>query len=679
MPENLNNTSNRSNRTFLTEIINHFDKLANHIVDPFDENTMLTPEHIIEENLPLTTVTKATKGRTPKVKRNRFFISKELKKRLKKLVTSSDNDDAKKIAEAILKLKYEPESGYNYLGLSDSDFTKISYLDNVRIEKFKDVVNRSFILDRTTKMYHRYASWNGDTNYKKISLYARNFRFSHELEIVHVSEVAKTMEEQNDPNFNSKKTYWHVSSYFAAKQNTFELNNESYEDIENYYIKVKKSNLSRFLSHMEVLGAYSRRYGLYNSRSVGFGIDNAEFAHINAMDNPPDCEYILFTIIKNHYNLFINPIERVVSKLWDPSIRYHTKIGKIVRKIFPNVYNDNEITNFSEEYRKLIVVDKDGFDYKEVSGQDIVFWYNQENAYDSGTLGSSCMRYSKCGSYFKIYTENPNVKLAIILHKNRVKARCLLWKIDNVTYYDRIYYTDNDTNYMLENILTSQNYKNCYNPPNSLGEITIPINHKTLVSYGQYPYIDTFRYYDIERECLTNVEVSGKHYAFCNTHGDFDDNSEATEECYECGSYFPLDELREIEAGRGIYSYGCEECTITTHYGEVILYSESVETIDGFIELIQDATLLYDNQYAVYQDDDVCQYEVGNHFSFNDSRCFHLKYHQYNELDGLYYHPEDSLYNELIEEKEREKEIQENEVNQENQENNLKETTNELL
>jgi hypothetical protein len=676
MPENLNNTSNINNTNFLTQIINHFDESPNGFVDPFGETTMSTPEHIIEENLSLT---KVNKGRTAKVKRNKFFISKELKKRLKTLLDSSDNDDVKKIAEAILKLKYEPESGYNYLGLSDSDFTKISYLDNVRIEKFKNVVNKSFILDRTTKMYHRYVSWNGDTNYKKINLYTRNFRFNPELEIVHVSEVAKTMEEQNDPNFNSKKTYWHVSSYFAAKQNSFELNNESYEDIENYYLKIKKSNLSRFLSHMEVLGTYGRRYSLYNSRSVRFGIDNAEFAHINAMDNPPDCEYILFTIVKNHYNLFISPTERVVSKLWDPSIRYHTKIGKIVRKIFPNIYNDNEITNFSEEYRKLIVVDKDGFDYKEVSGQDIVFWYNQENAYDSGTLGSSCMRYAKCGSYFKIYTENPNVKLAIILHKNRVKARCLLWKIDNVTYYDRIYYTDNDTKYMLENILNSQNYKNCYNPPNGLGEITIPISEKTLVSYGQYPYIDTFRYYDIERECLTNVEVSGKHYAFCNTHGDFDDNSEATEECYECGSYFPLDELREIDAGRCSNHYACGECTILTHAGENILYTEHVETIDNLIEHIHDAILLYDNQYATHQNDQVCQYEVGNHFSFTSSRYFHLIYHEYNELDGLYYHPEDSLYYELIDERERELKIEENEQNQENQENNLKETTNELL
>jgi hypothetical protein len=62
------------------------------------------------------------------------------------------------------------------------------------------------------------------------------------------------------------------------------------------------------------------------------------------------------------------------------------------------------------KYKTAIQIWNDAFDrFEIVSGDDIKKYYNEESYYTtgSGTLGTSCMRYSRCEEYLNIYSK-PN-------------------------------------------------------------------------------------------------------------------------------------------------------------------------------------------------------------------------------------------------------------------------------
>jgi hypothetical protein len=92
-------------------------------------------------------------------------------------------------------------------------------------------------------------------------------------------------------------------------------------------------------------------------------------------------------------------------------------------------------------------VNKSEEDFKIVKGKDIIKWYDISTyAEESGDLGNSCMRHSRCASYLKIYAENPDVCSMLILKSDddHIIGRALIWKIDPDiggadTYMDRIY------------------------------------------------------------------------------------------------------------------------------------------------------------------------------------------------------------------------------------------------
>ena len=116
--------------------------------DPLGSDFIQTTQEIVREeirqnleenNIQLIQLKKEKKEKKIRVKKVKFYMSAELKNRLRTMYhNSADILPAKQIAEALLNLKKVPVDSINYLGLSNDDFTKISYSTPDRIERLKD-------------------------------------------------------------------------------------------------------------------------------------------------------------------------------------------------------------------------------------------------------------------------------------------------------------------------------------------------------------------------------------------------------------------------------------------------------------------------------------------------------------------------------------------------------------
>lgn len=79
---------------------------------------------------------------------------------------------------------------------------------------------------------------------------------------------------------------------------------------------------------------------------------------------------------------------------------------------------------------------------KVISGKEITLAYG--NGADKGTIGNSCMRYSSCSEYFKLYEDNAEM-LIMQDSDGVVTARAMLWRVINsktkeeTKFVDRVY------------------------------------------------------------------------------------------------------------------------------------------------------------------------------------------------------------------------------------------------
>ncbi len=105
--------------------------------DPLDPDYLLSVDKT-EENLSLITQTKPVKARSKKEPTVKFHMSRELRERLTTLKNRQPEENLiTAICNRMLKLTRVPQSCINYLGLSNDDFSKISYLNTDRIERLR--------------------------------------------------------------------------------------------------------------------------------------------------------------------------------------------------------------------------------------------------------------------------------------------------------------------------------------------------------------------------------------------------------------------------------------------------------------------------------------------------------------------------------------------------------------
>lgn len=193
------------------------------------------------------------------------------------------------------------------------------------------------------------------------------------------------------------------------------------------------------------------------------------------------------------------------------------KIGRVIRKILKSMgkldqFSDKDIEDFvniikSEKKKKENVFGN--FDI--VKGEDIRKYYHCKKYLNSkGTLGSSCMRNEEQQDYLDIYVKNPDKIEMVILRSNdnpdKIVGRALLWTLDNhpFKFMDRIYTSyDSDVNlfkdYAIQNRWAYKKAPHIIYPPdyNSSSSIRLIMSVSLKpIHYDEYPYLDTFKFYD---------------------------------------------------------------------------------------------------------------------------------------------------------------------------------------
>lgn len=215
---------------------------------------------------------------------------------------------------------------------------------------------------------------------------------------------------------------------------------------------------------------------------------------------------------------------------WTSTQRFHCKPGTFVGKIFKDVPS-KEIEKFSSLFKSFS--NRGEFSFEVISGDRIIEFYNHEKyASQRGSLGASCMKLARCGDYLDLYTKNPD-KISMLIMKaptQLIIGRALLWNFideisgENVKIMDRIYTIQDDWDFSFKKWATDNEYlyKSKQSWANTLQfenditpqkEIKLSMKLNSYL-YRFYPYLDTFKWIDVEKGILYNYLPD-----------DFDDNN----------------------------------------------------------------------------------------------------------------------------------------------------------
>lgn len=222
------------------------------------------------------------------------------------------------------------------------------------------------------------------------------------------------------------------------------------------------------------------------------------------------------------------------------SNRGRVKMGRVIRKLLPGI-PDKELETLVNSLKS----ETTGYEIKLVKGDDIAKYYRKEscdpNLLSYGTLNSSCMmdKANDKPYIFDIYTKNPeSCQLAIMLNdKGQLVARALVWKVNEIIFadekkakawpdlkwqtygrfskaeaknlyvMDRVYYTKD----WMENAFYKWATQNGFlmrtrDGMSYKGELFYPTLDIKVnkIAYRQFPYLDTFRFYNVKDGILSN-------------------------------------------------------------------------------------------------------------------------------------------------------------------------------
>ena len=246
----------------------------------------------------------------------------------------------------------------------------------------------------------------------------------------------------------------------------------------------------------------------------------------------------------------------------DNSSRVKIRIGRFVRRFLSEqTFVDFSITNkdledFVNLYKSYFTPNKDNLQI--VDGKDIMKWYLEKNytvvlGNRPGSLWNSCMRQKERNIFMELYSINESVcKMLIFLSDDgTLRARALLW--DNVLdkngnvykVMDRIYTVyDHDTflfkSWAKENGYITKLEQNAkteiffdVNGQSMLLELKIKLSNYNL---DYYPYLDTFKYFDLYGGYLCNSPNFIHQYKLVQSDGSLE------RELVEDDGYYDHDE-----------------------------------------------------------------------------------------------------------------------------------------
>jgi hypothetical protein len=586
--------------------------------DPLSAEFNEVAQRIKEETLALLP-RKHSRVAAVKQPKQRFYMSKELRARLQELLKRQLEDNVvATICKRLLNLKMVPLDSINYLGLSNDDYSKISYITPERYERVQgQTFVEKYITNRTRVVINRIES---------TSVYQPDGTRIWRENPRQLIALFQKKDLENDGNKGIKL-----------------VRSKKYNEEES---QKQGTNVYDITHHLDK--QFNRTYHL--NSPYGYSIFNDVL--LNAMGD-------------EHADWFmINLEEKTIDSVWDYTLRYHQSIHKILSKLFGNEYSEREKNIFSEQYFKLVIPKKKGIEFDVVDGDDFLKYYLETNYFrptNGSTLWQSCMRYENTQKFLKFYLGIPGTKLAVLKEQGRVIARSILWYVNEKVYYDRIYYYNEEALAFMENYLQSVGFTTMRQDHGSGVQahqhIRIPLSYSDFMDFDYYPYADSLRYYYPDKEILTNEYISGETvHKLERTDGSYDSWPEEADSeeyyCEECdfSSHDP-DDITSVERGPGRGRCVCGECGVwSEEYNETILRdSASYCDYSQSYVLDEDTVRLANGDYCYNEHIHLQEYENG--FGY-----FVTSEDDYVELDGKYYHPEDPA---LVQEQEQEEEEQE--------------------
>jgi hypothetical protein len=217
------------------------------------------------------------------------------------------------------------------------------------------------------------------------------------------------------------------------------------------------------------------------------------------------------------------PIELIITTVGANKL----KIGRYINRLLDlsldkeqrKKYTAADIEKFVNLFISKMEFNKNSLDnFQIVKGEEIKKWYNGDKYFSkTGQLGQSCMQYDKCQNFFDIYIKNPDTCQLLILKdstSDRILGRALLWKTDKGNCIDRVYTTKDSLIPLFDKWAKINNYKNAYK-----GEEVYNVQVEPT-DYVKYPYMDTFKFYIMDKGILTNKQPKGDHLVLQSTDGD---------------------------------------------------------------------------------------------------------------------------------------------------------------
>lgn len=242
--------------------------------------------------------------------------------------------------------------------------------------------------------------------------------------------------------------------------------------------------------------------------------------------------------------------------------RQTIKVGRFIKKFLSeNAFQefgikDSDVEKFVNLYKSYFNYDPEKL--KVVEGEDVKKYYLEDNYFTPsgskyGTLWNSCMRQKERNKFMNLYVLN-NVKMLVLFSDdNKVRARALLWEdvkeFDSDKTYkfmDRIYTVyDHDVN-IFKNWAKDNGYLTKWEQ-NAKSELCIDLDgcperkHLYVIlekhNISWYPYLDTFKYYDIFKGRFSNSQHYSYEYTLVQSSGLVEREQETEEEWEDDGEF----------------------------------------------------------------------------------------------------------------------------------------------
>jgi len=197
------------------------------------------------------------------------------------------------------------------------------------------------------------------------------------------------------------------------------------------------------------------------------------------------------------------------------------KFGRFLTTLFTTVkglykveinYTNRDIENF---YNSFVSFQSDScIELVELKGDEIIEAYKSENyLYQKSSLGGSCMTDNT--DYLKLYTSNPDiVSLLAIKTYGKIVGRCLIWNTNQGRIMDKRYTCFDWVNSKFETIIEESDYICCSTLEDypKCKKIDIKLENFEELKDIEYPYLDTFKYFNTVQGFLTNT-INEEMYA----------------------------------------------------------------------------------------------------------------------------------------------------------------------